>query len=84
MKVPVSHEAFSFLKFIITLTWILLHIRYPCFRKALITGWGYTETTKALTPRPKTSDVLREAEVFILPQVLFNFKFVRISLSFIL
>jgi len=40
------------------------------FRKALITGWGYTETTKALTPRPKTSDVLREAEVFILPQDL--------------
>jgi len=40
------------------------------FKQALITGWGYTETTKALTPRPKTSDVLREAEVFILPQDL--------------
>ena len=36
----------------------------------LITGWGYTETTKILKPRPLTSDVLREAEIYILPQVL--------------
>merc|ERR1719209_2072676 len=40
------------------------------FSEGLITGWGYTEKTKILKPRPLTSDVLREAEVFILPQEL--------------
>merc|ERR1712123_456548 len=40
------------------------------FSEGLITGWGYTEETKVLKPRPLTSDVLREAEVFILPQKL--------------
>ena len=39
------------------------------FAQGIITGWGYTEKTKVLKPRPLTSDVLREAEVFILPQV---------------
>ena len=39
------------------------------FAQGLITDWGYTETTKKLLPRPLTSDVLREAEIFILPQV---------------
>ena len=39
------------------------------FAEGIITGWGYTEKTKVLKPRPLTSDVLREAEVFILPQV---------------
>ena len=33
----------------------------------MITGWGYTEETKKLLPRPLTSDVLREADVYILP-----------------
>lgn len=42
------------------------------FAQGLITGWGYTETTKKLLPRPLTSDVLREAEIFILPQVSTN------------
>jgi len=37
---------------------------------ALITGWGYTEITRLIEPRPKTSAVLREAEVYILPQEL--------------
>ena len=37
-------------------------------RLAVITGWGYTEKTKVLLPRPLTSDVLREANVYILPQ----------------
>ena len=36
----------------------------------MISGWGYTEKTKVMMPRPMTSDVLREAEVFILPQDL--------------
>ena len=36
----------------------------------MISGWGYTEKTKVMKPRPMTSDVLREAEVFILPQDL--------------
>ena len=40
------------------------------YSEAVITGWGYTEKTKILKPRPMTSDVLREAEVFILPQDL--------------
>ena len=40
------------------------------FREGLITGWGYTEKTKIMKPRPMTSEVLREAEVFILPQDL--------------
>jgi hypothetical protein len=35
----------------------------------IITGWGYSEKTKVLKPRPLTTDVLREAEVFILPKV---------------
>ena len=38
------------------------------FREAVISGWGYTEDTKDLQPRPMTSDVLREAQVYILPQ----------------
>ena len=38
--------------------------------EAIITGWGYTEETKTLLPRPLTSDVLREASVYILPQDL--------------
>ena len=38
---------------------------------ALITGWGYTEITRLIEPRPKTSAVLREAEVYILPQVIY-------------
>ena len=42
------------------------------FSEGLITGWGYTEETKVLKPRPLTSDVLREAEVFILPQVSYK------------
>jgi hypothetical protein len=37
-------------------------------RVGIATGWGYTEVTKNLTP-PRVSDVLREAEQFILPQV---------------
>ena len=36
----------------------------------MITGWGYTDETKKLLPRPLTSDVLREANVYILPQDL--------------
>ena len=40
------------------------------FSPAVITGWGYTEKTKIMKPRPMTSDVLREADVFILPQDL--------------
>ena len=40
------------------------------FSEGLITGWGYTEKTKIMKPRPMTSEVLREAEVFILPQDL--------------
>lgn len=40
------------------------------YRSAIITGWGYTEVTRVLKPRPKTSDILREAEVYILPQDL--------------
>ena len=40
------------------------------FAEAVISGWGYTEKTKVMKPRPLTSDVLREAEVFILPQDL--------------
>ena len=36
----------------------------------MISGWGYTEKTKVMKPRPMTSEVLREAEVFILPQDL--------------
>ena len=35
-------------------------------RLAVITGWGYTDETKNLKPRPLTSDVLREANVYIL------------------
>jgi hypothetical protein len=38
------------------------------YEQGVITGWGYTEKTKVLKPRPLTSDVLREAEIFILPQ----------------
>ena len=37
------------------------------YAEAVISGWGYTEKTKVMKPRPMTSDVLREAEVFILP-----------------
>ena len=37
------------------------------YSEAVISGWGYTEKTKVMKPRPMTSDVLREAEVFILP-----------------
>ena len=37
-------------------------------QSGIITGWGYTEVTKILKPRPLTSDVLREAEIYILPQ----------------
>ena len=37
-------------------------------QSGIISGWGYTETTKILKPRPLTSDVLREAEIYILPQ----------------
>ena len=40
------------------------------FSAAVISGWGYTEKTKVMKPRPMTSDVLREADVFILPQDL--------------
>lgn len=40
------------------------------YSTALITGWGYTEVTRIIEPRPKTSSVLKEAEVFILPQDL--------------
>jgi len=40
------------------------------YAQGIITGWGYTEKTKILKPRPMTSEVLREAEVFILPQDL--------------
>ena len=40
------------------------------FSEAVISGWGYTEDTKDLEPRPMTSDVLREAQVYILPQDL--------------
>jgi len=40
------------------------------FKTALITGWGYTEKTKIIKPRPLTSEILREAEVFILPKKL--------------
>lgn len=40
------------------------------YEQGVITGWGYTEKTKVLKPRPLTSDVLREAEIFILPQDL--------------
>ena len=36
----------------------------------MISGWGYTEETKKILPRPLTSDVLREADVYILPQDL--------------
>ena len=32
----------------------------------MISGWGYTDKTKNLKPRPLTSDVLREANVYIL------------------
>merc|ERR1719481_914706 len=32
------------------------------------TGWGYTEETKKIIPRPKTSDVLREVFLYVLPQ----------------
>jgi len=32
------------------------------------TGWGYTEVTKQILPRPQTSDVLREVFLYILPQ----------------
>ena len=38
------------------------------YAEAVISGWGYTEKTKVMKPRPMTSDVLREAEVYILPQ----------------
>ena len=41
-------------------------MKNPC-SPAVITGWGYTEETKKLLPRPLTSDVLREADVYILP-----------------
>ena len=37
-------------------------------QSGIISGWGYTEVTKILKPRPLTSDVLREAEIYILPQ----------------
>jgi len=40
------------------------------YRTAIITGWGYTEVSRLLKPRPKTADILREAEVYILPQKL--------------
>merc|ERR1712051_524292 len=40
------------------------------YKSGIITGWGYTEVTKILKPRPLTSDVLREAEIYILPQDL--------------
>jgi len=40
------------------------------YESGIISGWGYTETTKILKPRPLTSDVLREAEIYILPQDL--------------
>ena len=39
-------------------------------QSGIISGWGYTEVTKILKPRPLTSDVLREAEIYILPQVI--------------
>merc|ERR1712088_943755 len=40
------------------------------YKSGIISGWGYTEVTKILKPRPLTSDVLREAEIYILPQDL--------------
>jgi len=40
------------------------------YESGIISGWGYTEVTKILKPRPLTSDVLREAEIYILPQDL--------------
>ena len=45
-------------------------LKYFVFSEAVISGWGYTEDTKDLEPRPMTSDVLREAQVYILPQDL--------------
>ena len=38
-------------------------------RTGLITGWGYTEETKKNTDGPKTASILREAEIFVMPQV---------------
>jgi len=39
------------------------------YKLGIATGWGYTELTKRLTPA-RVSDVLREAEQYILPQSL--------------
>jgi len=38
------------------------------YRTGLITGWGYTEETKKNTDGPKTASILREAEIFVMPQ----------------
>ena len=42
------------------------------YMAGIITGWGYTEETKTIKPRPLTSSVLMEAEIYILPPVHYS------------